>query len=356
MQASTRLQIASLALAAVLASAGPGCQGGSEPGDGGQDAEADGQGEDGRDEGSGADVPDGGDAEGLWPWCPDPSAYVGGGWDHLARVDDQALYCVLNQGATVEEDLALKARLRLVPGAYPLPREGLEAACLLPACLELPGGVGSELAGEGWLAVAVEPSGQGQHLTWQLAEPLQAGGRPWSVEISASMYTYSAAAGVPELVLSNRLTRYEAWGELYTSLRLTHAELPYPWQLLPCRPDTESHRQDRATFDRGWMEVWHDVVDDVPSGGGAPAVLARGFGELDGVAFDQRDYFKLGHLIAHHNWGGTFLVMLDTPIGQACGLKLAIPSLDGGGPDPAAWTVGCDLAPLEELTGLVTGP
>jgi hypothetical protein len=339
-----------LCLAALLA--GPGCAGG----DGGQDA-----GPDARDGGEDGDARDGGDdgdgeAPALWPWCPAPSAYQGGSWDHAAQVDDGALYCVLNQGATVEEDLGAKARLRIVPGSYPLPAASGQVDLLLPVCLELPGGQGSELSGPGPLAVTAEPYHQGRRLTWRLEQPLLAGGRSWAFELFVTLYTYDAAAGLPILALSDRLMLHEPWGELYLSFRLGHAELGYPWPLLPCLPANSNRRVERVTFDRGWLEVWHDVVHDAEYGGGGPAILSRGFGALDGVAFDQQDYYKLGHLIAHHNWGGTFLVMFDEPVGSVCGLKLCVPSQDGGGPDPGAWAMGCDLQPIEELAGLVLEP
>jgi hypothetical protein len=343
-----------LCLLAAL-SAGFGCGGsgaqdaGVDAADGGPDGGGDVQAPDGGDDGGG-----GGDGALLWPWCPDPSAYIGGPWTYQARVDERALYCAVNMGATVEEDLTLKARLRLVPGTYALPWEDGPYALWLPACLELPGGVGSQFSGAGSLAVDIEAYGEGSHASFLLEQPVSAGGSPWAITLDVSQYAYQGAP--PELPLSDWLTSTAAGGEIYLFLRLSNAQLAYPWTLVPCLPAHTSRRVSRVTFDRGWMEVWHDPVDDLPSGGGGPAVFQRGTGELDGVAFDQRDYFRLAHLIAHHNWGGTFLVMFDAPIGAACGIKLCIPSVDGGGPELGAWTVDCSPAVLEALAGLSVQP
>ena len=49
--------------------------------------------------------------------------------------------------------------------------------------------------------------------------------------------------------------------------------------------------------------------------------------------------------------------MFDAPRGQVCGIEAEVPSPDGSFwiDDPAAWTVDCDLALVDELSGVQPG-
>jgi hypothetical protein len=265
-----------------------------------------------------------------------------------------ALHCVINQGYTVEEAYENKARLRIVPGTYPVPDTDGDYGLVIPACIEIADNVGSEHAGVGALSVTSQPLGQGTQFEYQLEQPMLVGGQAWTIGISIHMYVSSSPH--PEVIFSNYLNRYENGNEVFVGYRLDNGAVDYPWWVLPCEPLNYGRREDRATFDRGEITVIHDVHWDVGSAGGAPAIFQHGFGELDGIAFDQEDYFKLAHIIAHHNWGGTFLVVFDQPIGQACAIKIQIPSQDGGGPDQGAWTLDCNLDPIDELDGFTPVP
>jgi hypothetical protein len=319
--------------------------------DGGVDAADEVQdGQDGGEDGdAGSADGDGGDPF-LWDWCPDPSAYVGGNWNYQASVTDQALFCVINQGFSVEEAMGSKAQLRVVPGSYPLPQEDGTYPLLIPACIRVPENVESQHAGEGLLTVTTEYIGDYPYVHYAVSQPMMVGIQPWTIEMNFSIY--NPGNPYPDLVLDNRLSEWEGGHEISKSYILDNEVLDYPWWAFPCLPASANRRETGGTFDRGQINVWNDVIYDIPSGGHAPAILQRGWGELDGTAFDQEDYFKLSHLPAHHNWGGSFLVMFEQPIGPACGIKLCIPSMDGGGPDLGAWTVDCSLDTIDQLTGL----
>jgi hypothetical protein len=86
-------------------------------------------------------------------------------------------------------------------------------------------------------------------------------------------------------------------------------------------------------------------------------VFARASGSYRGVAFDQRDYFKLVYSPEHHHFTRHFAVLFDAPIEGACGLEL----INLPGPPNAkplrAWTVDCQLGRLAEVpvTGATSG-
>jgi hypothetical protein len=290
---------------------------------------------------------------GLWEWCPDASEYIGGAWDYQAIVTNDALLCVVNQGRTVEQAMRNKAQLRLVASSYPLPDTDGTYAVMIPACIRVPGREESHHAGEGVLTVSSRDIG-GTIRQYEFTQPMRVGLQRWDAGWNAHLYFPGGVQ--PQIIFDNRLNRFEGGTEVFVGYRLGVEGFEQAWQTLPCDPAMANLRVTIATFDRGSLTVEADVYSEVAFGGHAPAILRRVHGELDGVPIDQNDYDRLSHLPAHHNWGGSFLVMFEEPIGQACGIKLDVPSIDGGGPSLGAWTVDCDLAPLAELTGLIVAP
>jgi hypothetical protein len=97
------------------------------------------------------------------------------------------------------------------------------------------------------------------------------------------------------------------------------------------------------------------IVLDVPITGavGVTVMLAaftRASGTLDGKAFTQTDYWKLVYSADHHHFTRNFAVLFDTPIGDACGLKV----LNFWGsrylaPLPDVSTIRCDLTSIAPL-------
>jgi hypothetical protein len=128
-----------------------GCSSGSQVPDGGPpDADGDQVSDDGDPGQQGSDQegdPEAGDQEGdgdgdsgpaqIWEWCPSSSDFQGGNWAATLRVTQDALYCAaFDEARTLEDELRLKARLRLVPGDYPMPENDLEGDILFPICIE----------------------------------------------------------------------------------------------------------------------------------------------------------------------------------------------------------------------------
>jgi hypothetical protein len=268
-------------------------------------------------------------------------------------VTDEALFCVVNQGWTVQEAMGNKAQVRWIPDVYPLPDANGTYAVMLPACIRIPGGEESRHDSTGSLTVTTSSNGV-RSIQYDFTQPMRMGTRQWDIGMNAQLYFPGDKP--PQLVISNQLTWYESGTEITVWYNLGVEGFDRPWRAFPCDPANYTARVTAASFDRGSLTVEAHIYWEVPSGGQAPAILRRGHGELDGVPFGQRDYDRLSHLPAHHNWGGSFLVMFDQPIGSACGIQLDVPSVDGGGPLLGAWTVDCHLAPIEELTGLEVAP
>ena len=303
---------------------------------------------DGDIQGDGADGPD----NDLWNWCPDSAAYVGGDWSQAAVAEDGVIFCVINQGPTVEEAIGNKALLRFVPGTYPLPDEAGSFPVLLPTCILAAGGDTSKHLDTGLLTVTIREIGTSTLMQIALTQPMLVGERQWDMGLGANLY-YPIGESSSGFVIGDELITQDGDRQVSLYYNFTVEGTAYSWPVYPLEPAESSPRETSVTFDRGKLVVEANLYMEAEYGGQGPAILKRAQGELDEVSFEQRDYWRLAHLPAHHNWGGSFLVLFDEPIGSACGIKLEVPSQDGGGPDLGAWTLDRDLRIIDALEGLV---
>lgn len=58
------------------------------------------------------------------------------------------------------------------------------------------------------------------------------------------------------------------------------------------------------------------------------------------------DYYKLVYSAVHHHFLRRFAVIFDSPIGNACGLKVL--DFDAYESTATAYTIACDLTTIEE--------
>jgi hypothetical protein len=283
------------------------------------------------------DEPERCDGQGLD--CPeDPGAYLGDPtWPLALRVTAEAVYCwPFDESLTLEESRRKKAMLHYLPGAYPLPDAGEGLALRLPFCLDFgPGLAAPAPAGAG----SVRVQNQAGHRSFQLHQPLQAAER-WTLE------SWLSAADGADMVLDG------SWAGF----------ADFSAQTMLCREDCtqwlDIRRFDSCTFE-GVARHLHQLEFE---GGRVqlelrlgwsmastePGIFFAASGQLDGVAFDQRDYWKLVYKPEHHHFSRSFAVLFDAPIGGACALRV-----DGlvpwqGEPLPRVATAGCDLAPIRE--------
>lgn len=126
-------------------------------------------------------------------------------------------------------------------------------------------------------------------------------------------------------------------------------DVPEDLQFESCNPDYPIERHT-ITFDRGQIVLDVRITGEV---GGAEMVGAftAASGTLDGMAFTQKDYFKLVYSADHHHMIRSFAVLFDAPIAGACGLNvLNLWANRTGAPLPEAHTIQCDLSSIAALT------
>lgn len=284
-----------------------------------------------------------------WSWCPDSSAYVGASWPYLATVTDEALFCVINNGISLPEILERRTQVRLVAGAYPLPDTVGTYTMTLPACLLRPG-VSSTHDGDGSLSVTIRDYTTWYETAFEQTQPMAIGSDTWTLSLEIRVNTPTGDP-MPPLLIDDRIRHDDLPG---TSgwYSLEGPGWPYRAPLFPCQSYDPAGRQQGVTFDRGHLNVQDHFIPDVFGAGNTAAQLTRAWGDLDGVSFDQEDFFHLAHRPDHHNSGGGFLVVFDAPINEACGLEVHIPSFDGGWANLEGWTLDCGLNRLNDLTGM----
>ena len=90
--------------------------------------------------------------------------------------------------------------------------------------------------------------------------------------------------------------------------------------LYPCKTPQAVTEPEVLAVDRGHLDLYLEVSEVGGVWIDAPRVLYRVVGELDGVAFEQVDYFRMGYAYTAHGLDREVLVMFDDPIGDACGL------------------------------------
>ncbi|MBN2494119.1 MAG: hypothetical protein JXR96_05980 [Deltaproteobacteria bacterium] len=324
-----------LAIALTVACAGSGIEPES---DGGEDAARGWDGDADRDEGDpraddgepldadagddGSDArPDASDADPR-P-CPGPEAYIGDDWPGVLEIPPGK--CCLApsvEGRALEEMRETQAVMRIAAGSYAVPIEEGSYAMRLPACIQrFEPPPFFELGDAG--TATVQRYGESVYLSlWQ------------------EVYDHLGAAWRLRVDMSGEGSRVQ----LDSAYILGPAE--------------RNHFMEVNTFP--WYERWqHRVVfeggelcsDFFAAWGSTPSsgLLVRASGSLDGVAFEQSDYWKLVNNHQHHFFGADWAVLFDAPIGGACGLRI-----DGGNPigrmemaDLEVHTVDCELAPIE---------
>jgi len=90
------------------------------------------------------------------PDCPDSTDYVGDpAWPHRLEVTDGAEYCgAFDEIRSLDQEYAIKAKIRIAPGTYPLADTAGTYAFALPVCFEgKPGSVMPSFGGAGEVEV-----------------------------------------------------------------------------------------------------------------------------------------------------------------------------------------------------------
>ncbi|MBN2493669.1 MAG: hypothetical protein JXR96_03670 [Deltaproteobacteria bacterium] len=286
---------------------------------------------------------------GSWPWCPGPDAYVGdAAWAWTLRVSEEALYCAtFNEMRTLEEEYGGKARLRLVPGDYPVPETNGSWPFVLPICIEMrePGSQPA-VVGEGTISANHSSSGGGTTARYTIALPMEdAGGTAWTFQMDVHDQLGSGESVIAGL--DGTHPGFESTG--YASFSLCQGEC---WQTDDLWFDsctfegyTDNHHQ--IAFDGGWVDL--HLVLGYSMASTEPGIFLWSEGQLDGQGFEQLDYYQLIYNPEHHHFSRDFAVLFDAPIGDFCGLRTeGVEPWPETAPLPVLYATDCDMRPLEE--------
>jgi hypothetical protein len=298
-----------------------------------------------------------GDAEadggtgGEWGFCPSSAdAVADAAWSYAITVTGEAVLCSYAFGS-LDDGIRNARRIRFVPGTYPFPDVAGQYSFLIPACGVDRDGRQTVTSAPGTLDLRIDPLIGLLNRQYRIETPFGDG----SIRADISLWDRtSEGMPIPELILDANPSHgtfpdYEVMYLACPSTGCTGVE-----QLWPC-PAPGSGQASSITFDRGRLDVATYLFPAF--GPSRPAALTRATGMIDGVAFEEDDYFQLAHRPDHHNRGGAYLVVFDQPIAGACGIEAQIPSSDGSFwiDRPAAWLIGCDLVEIEELSGVTGG-
>jgi hypothetical protein len=290
--------------------------------------------------GGGSDGESGADAGPVFAGCPGATAYAGNpAWrDALTIAAPAPVLCAyweqsdgsLDPNSTenrLRSTLARKAMATIAPGRYPLLDADGQADLTLPLCL-------------------VPREGQ----------PLSIG--PGTVERGPfnNYRVFTLSFPVPDQgVLMMRQLGFGPAPFAFKSLgdlQLCVDRACNPGQLTPFTDCAFTGPTERKTvnLDSGTVELTVTYDTRGIGAGTEPATFVSARGTFRGVAFDQRDYFKLVYSPENHHFTQHFAVFFDTPIEGACGLEIVnVTDSPAARRRPRAWTTDCKLTRLTEV-------
>ena len=287
-----------------------------------------------------------------WGWCPSTDSSIGTG-DAALEAGPGALYCsTFHETRTLEEELAAKAMIRLVQGSYPIPTVEGVSEHSVPLCVQTEqGAIGPVTAGSGQLDTAPDLGGSGRYRLL-MDQPLEdPDGGAWEVVLwlqgptvdlteARSIALTGEHVGLatdPSRTVIVQLCEFAcldfADGRLFDSCTFTGVT-------------TQRHRVE---FDGGWIEL--DLRIGQALLATQPGLFVGARGELDGQAFEQRDFWALIYNPIHHHFSRDFVVLLDE--GPVAGIEVIEADPTAEPPPTQVFTVGDDLARIEERA--VTG-
>jgi len=246
-----------------------------------------------------------------WEGCPTAESAVGDpAWGGRLEVTEGALFCHWpDETSTLESALAEKGQARVIAGSYPFPTEAGSFALTVPACTRDAAGQVDATTGTGTGSVALA----GTYMQLSLYQPSTAGQAIGVV----LLHDLSGEATVPV----NGQGPPSGWEGSVFGLYPASAEGIIGRGYGPCA-SAETWRVDthRITFEGGEVELMLHIGDS--AAGTEPFAFVSAKGQLDGVEFEQSDYFSLVYRPDHHHFGRNFAVLLPEPIGGACALRI----------------------------------
>jgi hypothetical protein len=287
-----------------------GCSGQGGPVDAGPDA--DGQEVDGSDGADSQDADGGDDGDGHWT-----------GFELVVPEDTwlcTTFYPVV--GDWLQGMLEVKARVRLRPGRYELPRDALDVPAELIRSYEVYPGVEAWPDGPGAFHRTLRGEADGGVYRYAFEQAFQGPSERFAFVLGAEFEVRDGHPLAPVLTLTDEVL----FGDLgYDGLSgFSWNQMP----LLSCRRDllTPFERDLRVEggdrlqiFQRGRQEFfeWPPPGGMVYVGEIERAVWTRGAGSRE-----QTDFFRLASIVNHHGCCPGYLVLLDEPLDGVHGLMI----------------------------------
>jgi hypothetical protein len=299
---------------------------------------------------AGSDSSDGDGDESIspyWSWCPEYEDYIGGDWSRFVNVTELALYCAtFDEMRTLEEEYRVKSKLRLIPGTYALPLENGFYPFFLPHCFEFIQPGAQPVAEEvGEIQANHSPYDGGTTYRWFITQTLRTGsGEIWQARVDLHAWM---ADGEDTFSIDGDYE--DPWGMNYYSFMLCRQDcqtyIDNRW-FASCHYETATPQKHTVTFEGGSIQLFIRMGASPAST--EPALFHFASGTLDETGFSQDDYYKLIYNPEHHHFSRDFIVLFDSPISSACGLKVL--NLDPWNEAPAGRValVDCDLLEVGE--------
>jgi hypothetical protein len=233
----------------------------------------------------------------------------------------------------------------LIPGTYALPEENGTYPFYLPHCFEFLHGEQPVAEGVGEIKANHSPNNGGMIYRWSITQPMRTGaGDVWvfKADLHAEM-----DAGVDRFTLDGDWE--DPWENSWHSFMLCKQDCQ-SWEdnrwYSSCHYDNANLQKHTVTFEGGSIELFIRMGWSAAST--EPALFISGAGTLDTASFSQEDFYKLIYNPEHHHFSRDFIVLFDTPISKACGIK--VQALEPWPTDPFGRValVNCDLSEREE--------
>ena len=273
-----------------------------------------------------------------WPWCPEGVQEEG---TTVLEATDAALYCgTFDESRTLAEERAAKVQVLFPESRLASPSEPGEGGGTWPFCIRTPDGQGPTPDGEGYVARSNRWEGSELTVLLNHEQPLVHDGAP-----SALMVNVGSAPG-EHAILDGAHRGLGSERSLSLALCAPECKGATSIQRLDsCTFDGLPTERHSLTFDGGSLDLDLRIGDSIIST--QPGIFLGGAGTLDGVAFEQRDYWQTVYSPTLHHFSRDFALLFDDPIGGACGIVAR--EVDPWGDDPAATVelVDCDLNVLE---------
>lgn len=280
-----------------------------------------------------------------WSRCAGAEGWVGDeAWTGVMEVKNSALYCGdWDEERTLEEELALKALLRITPGTWPVPVSDGDYALALPACTLLDvDEPGPDVSAAGTTSVTVNTWSSTSYTSLVGEQPLDRDGAAWTLGHTLLLVGEADAPPSP-LVVDGSLVDSSTGAGLAFTLSEGDSTILGPEAITFGACSDESWTEDvhHVSFDGGELTLTLQLGDNISRTAAGAFVSASG--TFDGESFEQTEYFRLIYRPDHHHFGRHFAVIFDAPIGDVCALRIEDFDPNAETPTATVSTADCDL-------------